>query len=198
VLSASAPCTAQTQGASGNFSITIATPKGCQWLASPNPAALLVMLPSHMEEEETCQRRRQAAEAQRAAERQAAQQKRDEEAGEKQQLLVALRASRKAKADELGQVRLYRTHKRARAELAGHGWQWQRGVPIHVVFHYLADLQQPRVWRCTLSHRDVLLPWMCFGAIFACRYRNANQVHTWLDLVSCCACSLPRRLQMCW
>lgn len=51
------------------------------------------------------QQRKEAAEAQRAAERQAAQQKRDEEATEKQQLLVALRAARKTKADELGQVR---------------------------------------------------------------------------------------------
>lgn len=135
MLFASDPCTVQTQGASGNFSITIATPKGCQWLASPNPAALLVMLPSHMEEEETRQRRRQAAEAQRAAERQAVQQKRDAETGEKQQLLVALRAARKAKADELGQVRLLRTHEQARAWLAGHSWHWQggpnaSGVPI--------------------------------------------------------------------
>jgi hypothetical protein len=57
------------------------------------------------EEELSRQQRKEAAEAQRAAERQAAQQKRDEEAMEKQQLLVALRATRKAKADELGQVR---------------------------------------------------------------------------------------------
>lgn len=56
------------------------------------------------EEELTRQQRKEAAEAQRAAERHAAQQKRDEEAAEKLQLLVALRAARKAKADELGQV----------------------------------------------------------------------------------------------
>ena len=98
-----------------SYTVTVATPKGCQWLASSNPAPLRVMLPSHMEEEEVRQQRRQAAEAQRAAERQAAQQKRDEEAGEKQQLLTALRAARKARADELGQV----------------GGQGLKGVTVH-------------------------------------------------------------------
>lgn len=57
------------------------------------------------EEELNRQQRKEAAEAQRAADRQAAQQKRDEESTEKLQLLVALRTARKAKADELGQVR---------------------------------------------------------------------------------------------
>lgn len=58
------------------------------------------------EDELNRQQRKEAAEAQRAADRQAAQQKRDEESTEKLQLLVALRTARKAKADELGQVRV--------------------------------------------------------------------------------------------
>jgi hypothetical protein len=40
---------ALVQAASGmNYSVAVATPKGCQWLASRDPAPLRVMLPSHM------------------------------------------------------------------------------------------------------------------------------------------------------
>jgi hypothetical protein len=89
----------------GSFNVTVATPKGCQWLAAAAPQPLTLLLPSHMEAEDTRLKQREAAEAQRAAERHAAQQRRDTEAEEKAALLAALRQARKTVADSLGQVR---------------------------------------------------------------------------------------------
>lgn len=108
------------------YAVTAVTPKGLQWLSAARPTPLCVLLPPNMEEELCRQQRREAAEAQRAADRAAAQQRKDEEGLEKARLLVALRGARKARADELGQVRAYVL----KMSLATSQRRWRMGIVI--------------------------------------------------------------------
>eukprot|EP00878_Enallax_costatus_P042925 GHUV01050445.1.p1 GENE.GHUV01050445.1~~GHUV01050445.1.p1 ORF type:complete len:136 (+),score=51.02 GHUV01050445.1:313-720(+) len=85
------------------YSVLQVTQKGHQFLARPT-AKLHVMLPLHMEAEESKKQQKEAAERQRASAREAAQQHRDEVELEKEQLLAALKATRKQIADTLNQV----------------------------------------------------------------------------------------------
>lgn len=93
----------QNQLSGASFSIVQVTPKGTQLLADRSQR-LRLMLPAHLEAEEAKRQQKEAVERQRAAAREAAQQVRDEEVMEKQQLLEVLKRSRKATADNLGQV----------------------------------------------------------------------------------------------